>query len=137
MDMYTYNFNATRIVDGDTIDGIIDLGFGIKLDHRVRLMGMDTPETRTKNKNEKIIGNLAKQRVKDLIHNALTITIKTHLDTAGKFGRILGELFIDNQTISINQLLINEKLAVPYTGSTKLSFEENVANGLLLDPLSL
>ena len=133
--MYTYNFKLTHVVSGDTVDGIVDLGFGIKLDHRIRLMGIDAPETRTKNKNEKIVGNMAKQRIIELLSSEPSITIKTHMDSAGKFGRILGELFVNGSDISINDMLIHEKLAVEYTGAAKVSFEENVARGHLVDLL--
>jgi len=78
---------------------------------------------------------MAKQRIIELLSSEPSITIKTHMDSAGKFGRILGELFVNGSDISINDMLIHEKLAVEYTGAAKVSFEENVARGHLVDLL--
>ena len=109
---------VTRIVDGDTIDVIIDLGFDIMYKSRVRLFGIDTPESRTSNKEEKIRGLLSKNFLKEHLKSNSKIIIKTHKgEETGKFGRILGEIFIDG--ININQKMCDEGYAVAYYGQNK------------------
>ena len=108
----------TKIVDGDTIDVIIDLGFDIMYKSRVRLFGIDTPESRTRNKEEKVRGLLSKNFLKEHLKASKKIIIKTHKgEETGKFGRILGEIFIDG--ININQKMCDEGYAVAYYGQNK------------------
>ena len=89
--MYEYNCTVTRVVDGDTIDVILDLGFSILHKCRVRLYGIDTPESRTRNKDEKARGKLAAKFLKDSIKNGKTVVLQSKLkDSKGKYGRVLG-----------------------------------------------
>ena len=92
---FSYRINkVTKIVDGDTIDVLLDMGFDIKYQSRVRLFGIDTPESRTRNKEEKVRGLLSKSYLKNQLKKANKLTIKTHKGSeTGKFGRILGEVF--------------------------------------------
>jgi micrococcal nuclease len=96
--MYEYRCKVLKVVDGDTVDVDIDLGFGIVLkDERVRLMGIDTPESRTRDKVEKVFGNASKKRLKEMLDNKSGPILKTQInkkgeDMKGKFGRILGDL---------------------------------------------
>ena len=107
---------VTKVVDGDTIDVIIDLGFDIMYKSRVRLFGIDTPESRTRDKVEKKYGLLAKEFLKS--HLKGKIVIKTHKDSeTGKFGRILGEIFVNG--ININELMCKKGHAVEYHGQNK------------------
>jgi len=109
---------VTKIVDGDTIDVIIDLGFDIMYRSRVRLFGIDTPESRTRNTEEKVRGLLSKNFLKEHLKSSKKIVIKTHKgEETGKFGRILGEIFIDG--ININQKMCDEGYAVAYYGQNK------------------
>ena len=122
--MYEYRIEIVKVIDGDTVDVNIDLGFGVWMKkERVRLHGIDTPESRTRDLAEKQFGLLAK----DFLKNQLTLgtpILKTHKDATGKFGRILGELlYIDNEEtgsmVNINQLMIAEHQAVAYHGQSK------------------
>jgi len=125
--MYEYRATVIKVVDGDTVDVDIDLGFGIVLsDERVRIAGIDTPESRTRDKEEKKFGLAAKARVKQLLGK--TCVLKTQInkngeDMKGKFGRILGDFNIyDSATDSwrmITEVLISEGHAVPYHGQNK------------------
>lgn len=109
---------VTKIVDGDTIDVIIDLGFDILYKNRVRLFGIDTPESRTANAEEKVRGLLSKKFLEDHFKSSKKIVIKTHKgEETGKFGRILGEIFIDG--VNINQKMCDEGYAVAYYGQNK------------------
>ena len=119
---FSYRVNkVTKVVDGDTIDVVIDLGFDIMYKSRVRLFGIDTPESRTRDKIEKKYGLLAKQFLKD--HLKGKIVIKTHKDNeTGKFGRILGEIFVDG--ININELMCKKGHAVEYHGQSKDLIED-------------
>ena len=120
--MYEYNCTVTRVVDGDTIDVILDLGFSILHKCRVRLYGIDTPESRTKNQDEKARGKLAAKYLKDSINNGTEIILRSKLkDSKGKYGRVLGEIIVDN--ININQSMIEKYLAVQYTGQSKKDVE--------------
>ena len=100
---FSYRINkVTKIVDGDTIDVLLDMGFDIKYQSRVRLFGIDTPESRTRNKEEKVRGLLSKSYLKDAIKKAKKLTIKTHKGSeTGKFGRILGEVFADGVNLNL------------------------------------
>ena len=122
--MYTYKISLLKVVDGDTIDAEIDLGFDIKVKKRVRFMGINAPESRTKDLEEKARGLAAKDRVKQLLEGCKNITLKSH--GVGKFGRCLGELHldvIDGQEkltlVSLNELLINEGHATEYHGGKR------------------
>ena len=111
--MYEYKAKLDRVVDGDTIDCVIDLGFDINYKCRVRLKGINTPETRTRDLEEKKRGFAAKERVVELLDGVETFTIKTELDKKGKYGRVLGTIFINNKE-SINQILLLEGHAEVY-----------------------
>jgi len=118
--MYEYNVSITKVVDGDTVDVDIDLGFGMTYKkQRVRLMGIDTPESRTRDLVEKLFGKASKKHLKELLSEG-NITLRSH--DKGKFGRILGELFIND--ISINQKMIDDHHAVDYGGGNKAEIEE-------------
>lgn len=119
--MYTYYVHTLdKVVDGDTIDVTIDLGFDIRYSARVRLAGIDTPESRTKDLAEKELGLKSKQYLKDVLESAETIVIRTEKpDSTGKYGRILGWIFINHQTVSINDKMITLGYAWSYDGGTK------------------
>jgi micrococcal nuclease len=115
--MYEYRCEIVKIIDGDTVDVDIDLGFGIWMrNERVRLYGIDTPESRTRDLEEKKYGLAAKEFLTKWL-SAGNITLKTHKDAEGKFGRILGELWYND--VNINQKLIEEHHAVGYHGQSK------------------
>ena len=120
--MYEYNIKkVTKIVDGDTIDVDIDLGFDISYTQRVRLAGIDTPESRTKDAREKVLGLEVKNKVKSAIDSAKTVIIKTELpDSTEKYGRILGWVYLDGSAKSLNEQLIDEGYAWGYMGETKV-----------------
>ena len=125
--MYEYSCGITRIVDGDTVDAEIDLGFDIIYKSRVRLYGIDTPESRTRDLDEKARGKLAAKFLSDAILHADTLVIQTKLDKKGKFGRVLGVLVADG--VDLNQALIDNHLAVAYTGQSKDDIEaQHLAN---------
>ena len=116
--MYEYKATVTRIIDGDTIDVDIQLGFDVVLSkQRIRLYGIDTPESRTRDKEEKVRGLLSKDYVKSNCYVGSTIRLQSK--ERGKFGRILGVIYKDGDNISINQRMIEEGFAVPYTGGNK------------------
>ena len=116
-----YVKKVTKIVDGDTIDVEIDLGFNISYSQRVRLAGIDTPESRTTDKYEKALGLEVKKKLGELIANAKTIVIKTELpDSSEKYGRILGWLYLDGAELSVNEALIAGGYAWGYMGDTKV-----------------
>ena len=122
--MYTYNIKLDKVIDGDTIDAIIDLGFNVSIKKRVRFSGVNTPECRTKDLEEKARGLAAKDRVKQLLEGSKTIQLTSY--GVGKFGRCLGEIHIDvvdgkeKMTLeSLNELLIKEGHAVEYHGGKR------------------
>jgi micrococcal nuclease len=116
-----YVKKVTKIVDGDTIDVEIDLGFDISFSSRVRLAGIDTPESRTTDKMEKALGLEAKAYVKSQIDSAKTVVIKTEkMDSSEKYGRILGWVFLDGATVSLNEKMIQDGHAWGYLGDTKV-----------------
>ena len=120
--MYRYKVEVTRVVDGDTVDVDIDLGFGmVYKKQRVRMMGIDTPESRTRNLEEKFYGKASKANLVRIL-DGNDIELVSH--DKGKFGRILGELFIGNSKYSINQQQIDEFHAVPYYGQSKDDTEQ-------------
>ena len=120
--MYEYRVKKVlKIVDGDTIDVDIDLGFDISYMQRVRLAGIDTPESRTTDKAEKVLGLEVKDKLKKAIDAATNIVIKTEKpDSSEKYGRILGWVFLDDNKVSINQTLIDEGYSWGYMGETKV-----------------
>jgi micrococcal nuclease len=125
--MYEYRVKkVTGVVDGDTIDVELDLGFNISYSQRVRLAGIDTPESRTTDKKEKALGLESKQRLKDVLSKAQVIVIRTELpDSSEKYGRILGWLFLDGAEKSVNEALVADGYAWGYLGDTKVkNFEE-------------
>ena len=116
--MHEYKVKIRRIVDGDTIDVDIDLGFNMILSkQRIRLYGIDTPESRTRDKEEKFYGKLSAKFLKEQCKNSSEIFLKTYLDKKGKFGRILGEFIVDG--VNINKLMIEKYMAVEYYGQSK------------------
>ena len=118
--MYEYKVKITRVVDGDTVDAEVDLGFDTFIKDRIRLMGIDTPESRTRNKKEKALGLAAKAYLKELLReNKGNIILRTSKEGKGKFGRILGTLLIYDGMTSVNQMLVNEGHARPYYGGNK------------------
>tara|TARA_R110002126_G_scaffold147165_9_gene293247 strand:- start:1989 stop:2417 length:429 start_codon:yes stop_codon:yes gene_type:complete len=141
--MYEYKVKVLRVVDGDTIDVDVDLGFGIKYaKQRVRLHGIDTPESRTRDLEEKVYGKLAKAHLKELLTKTPIIML---CHDKGKFGRILGELFyiakenedtryeVDTK-VSINQQMITDHHAVAYMGQSKEDIaEEHLVNRTFIE----
>ena len=121
--MYEYKCKILRVVDGDTVDVDIDLGFGVWMHReRVRMMGIDTPESRTRDKVEKKFGLASKARLKDLLPIGSIQVLKTEIDKSGedkkgKFGRILGDFLVDDKKCS--DILIKEGYAVEYFGGSK------------------
>lgn len=120
--MYEYRVKKVlKVVDGDTIDVDIDLGFDISFTSRVRLAGIDTPESRTTDKMEKTLGLEVKKKLGDLIASAKTIVIKTEKpDSSEKYGRILGWLYLDGAEVSVNHALVASGYAWDYMGDTKV-----------------
>ena len=120
-DPYIYRIKQiTKVVDGDTIDADIDLGFDISLTKRIRLAGVDTPESRTSDANEKKYGLESKEWLKHKVESAKNILIKTELpDSTEKYGRIIGHLFVNDQESSLNDQMITEGYAWEYSGGTK------------------
>ena len=122
---YVYRIQVTRVVDGDTVDANIDLGFNMMYKERIRLMGIDTPESRTRNKHEKCLGLASKNRIKELLKGAVVdgkrgkkaIYLQTSKEGKGKFGRILGTLWVNG--FNVNQQLVSENHARPYFGGKK------------------
>jgi micrococcal nuclease len=117
-----YDVVLLGAVDGDTVDVDIDLGFGVWLkDERVRIMGIDTPESRTSNEVEKLFGKAAKARLKELLHNGgvlVTTEEKNGEDMRGKFGRILGDFKTSDGKL-VTEIMIAEGHCVPYFGGSK------------------
>jgi len=126
--MYEYGCKVTRVVDGDTVDCILDLGFSILHKCRIRLYGIDTPESRTRDKDEKVRGKLAAKFLKDAIDDGKKVILRTKLkDSKGKYGRVLGEVVVDD--ININVSMIENYLAVAYHGQNKDDVEaEHLVN---------
>ena len=122
-----YNFRVTKIkkvLDGDTIDVIIDLGFDLAKTERVRIAGVDTPEKRTRDLEEKALGldatNWLKEKLTETIKGDEELTIRTELKGGvGKYGRLLGWLYVGDSAVSLNQLMIQEGYAWPYDGGSK------------------
>ena len=127
-DPYIYRIKSVlKVVDGDTIDASIDLGFDISLEKRIRLAGVDTPESRTTDAKEKALGLEVKEWLEKKLDGQTDIIVKTELpDSTEKYGRILGHLFIGDKEVSavnkkksVNQQMIDEGYAWEYDGGTK------------------
>ncbi len=138
--MYEYRCKILRVVDGDTVDVDIDLGFGIWMHkERIRLHGIDTPESRTRDLEEKKYGLLAKKQMQFFLPVGSMQTLVTTKDKAGKFGRILGKFLIYDKTtdsqMTVNDWMVREHHAVAYHGQSKEDIaEEHLINrGLLID----
>ncbi len=128
-----YNFRVTeitKVLDGDTIDVLIDLGFDLFKKERVRIAGVDTPEKRTRDVEEKALGIDATNWLKEKLESTLAgddeLTIRTELvGGVGKYGRLLGWLYVGESVLSLNEQMITEGYAWPYSGGTKMkNFEE-------------
>ncbi len=120
--MYEYKCTIDRVVDGDTVDATLDLGFSVLYKSRVRLFGIDTPESRTRNKDEKARGKLAAKFLGDAIEKADTVVIRTELrDSRGKFGRVLGTIVCDG--VDINNNMVENFMAAKYFGQNKTAIE--------------
>ena len=137
--VFEYNCKIVKVVDGDTADVDIDLGFGVWLKkQRIRFYGIDTPESRTSDKVEKIYGLMAKDVVLHFLPVGSTQTLRTRQDGKGKYGRILGEFLIhdaktDSQ-MTINDWMIREHHAVAYFGQSKEDIEdEHIVNRSLVE----
>ena len=121
--MYTYKIKEiTKVVDGDTLDAIIDLGFGITKKERIRIAAIDAPETRTRNLHEKKLGFEAKAWLKKHVEYCDNVIIKTEKE--GKYGRILGWLYTDEFSISLNEVMVEKGYAWTYSGKKDKNFEE-------------
>jgi micrococcal nuclease len=121
-----YVKEVTKIVDGDTIDVVIDLGFDISFTTRVRLAGIDTPESRTKDLAEKALGLESKAYLASILEGAENVVIKTEkINSTEKFGRVLGWLYVNGEIDSVNSEMINKGYAWKYLGETKVKdFDE-------------
>ena len=137
--MYEYRCKVVKIIDGDTVDVDIDLGFGVWLKkERIRMFGIDTPESRTRDLDEKKYGLMAKDYITRLLDDEGGIVLKTRKDAEGKYGRILGELWrtTDFADTSINDLMIKNHHAVSYHGQSKDDIaEQHIVNRGLVVPL--
>jgi micrococcal nuclease len=125
--MYEYYVRKVEnVVDGDTIDVLIDLGFDILFASRVRLAGIDTPESRTKDLAEKALGLESKEYLKKALKDAKSVVIKTEkMNSTEKFGRVLGWVYINGDTVSLNDMMINDGYAWGYLGDAKVKdFDE-------------
>ena len=121
--MYEYSCTVERVVDGDTIDVVLDLGFDIMYKSRVRLYGIDTPESRTRDLDEKARGKMAGAFLKKAIEEGAKVVIQTEVkDSRGKYGRVLGNVVVDG--VNINKKMIESYLAVAYFGQSKSDVEE-------------
>ena len=115
---FSYNATVVKIIDGDTVDALVDVGFSIMTKKPIRFRGINTPESRTRDKEEKVRGLAAKDRVVELLsENDNKFVLKSY--GVGKYGRCLGELFVEGHEESVNQVLINEGHAVEYWGGKR------------------
>tara|TARA_R110000868_G_scaffold207421_2_gene456441 strand:- start:593 stop:1036 length:444 start_codon:yes stop_codon:yes gene_type:complete len=116
--MYEYKAKIVRVIDGDTVDIDIDLGFGVMIvKERVRIMGIDTPESRTRDKVEKLFGLASKVRLKELLGKGAKLVCKKY-DAKGKFGRILGDFELEDGRL-VTDIMISEGHCVAYFGGSK------------------
>ena len=123
--MYNYNATCVKVVDGDTIDADIDLGFGVKIKKRIRLAGINAPESRTRNLVEKKLGLAAKERLKEMMEGAANC-FELESQELGKYGRVLGRLHINKLAgkdtltqVCVNDCLVKEGHAVEYNGGKR------------------
>ena len=128
VNMYNYNATCVKVVDGDTIDADIDLGFGVKIKKRIRLAGINAPESRTRNLVEKKLGLAAKDKLIEMLDGAANC-FELESQEIGKYGRVLGRLHIDKISgkdvitkMCINDCLVKEGYAVEYDGGKRKSF---------------
>lgn len=132
--MHTYKCTILRVVDGDTVDVDIDLGFGVWMrKERIRVLGIDTPESRTRDKVEKTYGIMAKEFVKSYLPVGSVQTLQTEKDGTGKFGRILGKFLVhdikEDRQMHLGDIMIREHLAVKYDGQSKEDIaEQHIVN---------
>ena len=122
LDKHNYSAKLMRVVDGDTCDAMIDLGFDTWVKKRIRFYGVDTWESRTRNLEEKKKGLAAKAYVKDLLENSDGGKFALRSHGVGKYGRVLGELFVKGHEKSVNQLLLENGHAYEYEGGKKKVF---------------
>ena len=119
--MYEYKVKVVEVIDGDTIDAVIDLGFDIFTNKRIRLAGIDCPESRTTDLHEKKLGTEAKVYLRELLGNATNVVVKTMAtDTYEKYGRVLGRVYIGSSPISVNEMMISKGYAWSYDGGAKV-----------------
>lgn len=131
--MYEYKCRIVRVVDGDTVDVDIDLGFGVMLaNERVRIVGIDTPESRTSDPVEKVFGKLAAARVEELLPEGSWHVLRSE-EFKGKFGRILGDIVVKPHNALLTEFMLAEHLAVEYNGQSKDDIEAaHLANRQIL-----
>jgi len=123
--LYEYRVENIRVIDGDTVDVDIDLGFGVWMKkQRIRIYGIDTPESRTKDKVEKVFGLAAKKRLEEILSMSDDIILRSIKDIRGKFGRILGDFVIYDLAGTCGDLLCTEGHAVRYLGQSKEEIRE-------------
>lgn len=123
--MYEYRVENIRVIDGDTVDVDIDLGFGVWMKkQRVRIYNIDTPESRTKDEVEKVFGLAAKKRLEEILSMSDDIIFKSVKDLRGKFGRILGDFVVNDLAGTCGDILCSEGHAVRYHGQNKEDIEE-------------
>ena len=122
LDKHNYSAKLLRVVDGDTCDAMIDLGFNTWVKKRIRFYGVDTWESRTRNLEEKKKGLAAKEYVKDLLENSDEGKFSIISHGKGKYGRVLGELFVKGHDTSVNELLKENGHAYEYHGEKKKVF---------------
>ena len=136
--MYEYKVTIDRVVDGDTVDVWIDLGFDVRIFERVRMAGIDTPESRTRDKREKVFGKIATARVQELLPvGKECIAVSESYDARGKYGRAMLDFYLsDGSGRTVCQMLLNERLAVYYHGQNKKDIRaEHEANWTYLENL--
>ena len=122
--MYEYRIKkVVKVVDGDTVDLEIDLGFSLTKKERCRIAGIDTPECRTRNKAEKQYGQAAKLYMTGLLKNAKELRVRTEKD--GKYGRMLGWIYADDNELSLNEQMVVDGYAWQYDGGTKREFDKD------------
>ena len=124
LDKFVYNAKLVRVVDGDTCDAMIDLGFEVWVKKRIRFAGVDTWESRTRNKEEKKKGLEAKAYTKEMLESSDKGNFTLNSYGTGKYGRVLGEIFIKGEDVSLNQLLKENGHAYEYDGGKKKKFNE-------------
>ena len=136
--MYEYSCKIVRVVDGDSVDVDIDLGFGVWMHkQRIRMYGIDTPESRTRDLEEKKFGLMAKEIVKKWVPEGSTQTLITRKDKSGKYGRILGsfKIVFEEEETTLNEWMVKYKYGVEYFGQSKKDIEEeHIRNRELVNP---